>query len=66
MVIVEGVRGLCVIVMCFGLTFQLAEYSLKSNEEDIDALKKSFFFNQIIAVGSYNALEIFLFLAGMS
>jgi hypothetical protein len=32
----------------------------------MDALKKSFIFNKLIAVGSYNALEIFLFLAGMS
>jgi hypothetical protein len=66
MVIVEGIRGLCVILICFALTFQLAEYSLVSNYEYFDALKKDLLFNELVAVGSYNAVEIFFVLSGMS
>lgn len=66
MIVLEGIRGLCIIIMCFGLTFELSQFSILSNTAYRGHLENNFLFNEFLAIGSYNAIEIFFFLAGMS
>ena len=61
--ILDGIRGLCLMIICYAHSFELTEYAIVSNVDEIEEYKKGLFFNLFIA-GSYAFVEIFFFLSG--
>ena len=43
--IVDGIRGACLLIICFGITFYLTQYAIVGNVDDLQKLKQSFLFN---------------------
>lgn len=62
MKIFDGIKGVSVIYVCYGLTYVMAEYGIVQNPQYIDSTKQKFWFTFV--TGGFFAVSILFFVSG--
>lgn len=67
LVIADGIRGICVAFICFGMTYDMARYFIITNDaKDFEQMTRTLPFTQFVGFGSYTAVELMFFLSGFN